>query len=76
MNVDLKPESKQLFQARVDSGQYNDAGDVIAAGLKALSEKKIEAEALKKAEGSFARFEAGAPARPWSEVKAEMEALL
>lgn len=76
MKVDLKPESERDIEARLKSEKYADAGDVITAALQALSEKEIEAAAVVKAEASFARYQVGAPARPWPEVKPEMDALL
>lgn len=64
MKVALKPENERDIEARLKSGKYTNAGDVIAAGLQALSEKGIEAAAVAKAEASFAQYQAAASARP------------
>ena len=39
MNVSLSPELEQLIEAKVKSGMYNSASEVIRAGLRLLQEQ-------------------------------------
>lgn len=39
MNVSLTPELESLVAAKVESGMYNSASEVIRAGLRLLSER-------------------------------------
>ena len=43
MNVSLTPPLEQYVQAKVDSGLYSTASEVIRAGLRAMIEQGIEA---------------------------------
>jgi antitoxin ParD1/3/4 len=41
-NVDLSPELESLVQAKVESGRYHDAADVIGAALRTLDREERE----------------------------------
>lgn len=41
MNISLTPELKASVEARVRSGHYGNASDVIRAGLRALAREEI-----------------------------------
>ena len=43
MNISLTPELKAGIEARVKSGQYGDASDVVRAGLRALAREELGA---------------------------------
>lgn len=53
MNVSLTPELEKLVQAKVDSGLYNSASEVIRESLRLLHERdkvrEIRLEELRKA---------------------------
>lgn len=39
MNISLSPELEQLIEAKVKSGMYNSASEVVRAGLRLLQEQ-------------------------------------
>ncbi len=64
MNIQLKPEHKQLIQTRLASGRYENADDVILKALKLLEEwekgyQEWEEETRKKIAVGLAQIERG-----------------
>ena len=74
MNVNLTPQLEEMVRAKVASGLYSSASEVVREALRLMSERD-ELRALKQAQlraDVRAGFESG-PAEPWSaeEIKAE-----
>jgi putative addiction module CopG family antidote len=65
MNISLPPELKASIEARVRSGLYGNASDVIRAGLRALGREELGA--------SLTHFEQIISALPDEPITPEME---
>lgn len=48
--VELTPEQDAFIEAKIASGEYADAGDVLKEGLKALQEEQTALERLLRTE--------------------------
>jgi len=49
MNVSLTPTLERYIQAKVQSGRYSSASEVVREGLRALQEQETAKARLKKA---------------------------
>lgn len=59
MNVSLTPPLESYIKAKIDSGMYASASEVIRAGLRALREKDLEASIEAGIDKGLADSEAG-----------------
>ena len=58
MNVNLTPQLEELVRAKVASGLYTSASEVVRAGLRLLEEREVQLAALRAA---LAEGEASGP---------------
>ena len=75
MNVNLTPQLEEMVRAKVASGLYSSASEVVREALRLMSERD-ELRALKQAQlraDVQAGFESG-PAEPWSAEEIKVRA--
>ena len=62
MNVNLTPQLEELVRAKVASGMYTSASEVVRASLRLLEEREAQVEALRLA---LIEGEASGPSTPF-----------
>jgi antitoxin ParD1/3/4 len=75
MNINLTPELEEFVRARVDSGMYNSASEVMREALRLLVEREqLNALKLAALRDDIRKGIESGPAKPWSVSEAKASA--
>jgi antitoxin ParD1/3/4 len=75
MNVNLTPQLEELVRAKVASGMYTSASEVVREALRLMDEQdRLRAVKLEQLRDDVRQGLASGPAQPWNAAEAKSQA--
>jgi antitoxin ParD1/3/4 len=75
MNVNLTPQLEELVRAKVDSGMYTSASEVVREALRLMDEQdRLRQVKLEELRREVRKGLASGPSEPWNAVAAKAKA--